>query len=337
MRESVLHWAWKNKIVHGIEYYSKSEVIIHHCGQYNENRSGPDFFNASISFDALNWHGSVEIHYKSSDWYSHRHQHDTRYNNVVLHVVAIHDKTVHVNNAPLPTLVVPPRILNILKSSPKIKPSNPLICKNLLSVNPSFTDAFFIQYLMKRIHRKFDKYHFLNLNMFLALGFGGMRNGLLMLESVYFNKTPLFSLEDQMGRQRSLEKQWNSYQRFLKAIGLEMEFILLRPKNLKNHLIRMIEHLKEVGCTPFEIGYILNNAILPYFYLHHSDANTQQELIAFHKSMPAEKNKTLSQFTTAGFPLSNAMESQAYLEIYTELCMKNKCLQCPIGKRLLYK
>ena len=337
MREAVLHWAWKNKIIQGLEHYSKSEVTVHHTGQFNENRSGPDFFNARVSFDDLQWHGSIEIHYKSSDWYAHKHQNDVRYENVVLHVVAIHDKTVHVHKKPLPTLVVSPNMIDLLKNSQKLNISKPLLCKNVSKTIAPFSEAYLIQTVERRIHRKFEKHRFLGFTEFLALGFGGMRNGLILLEAVQKKNPSLLSQQDQMGRQRSIHKQWISYQKFLKAIGLEMEFILQRPKNLKNHLIRMIEHLKQVGCTNFEIGYILNNAILPYFYLHHTDANTQQELIAFHKSMPSEKNKTLTHFKNAGFPMSNALQGQAYLEIYTELCTQNKCLKCPIGKRLLCK
>jgi len=35
--------------------------------------------------------GDVEVHVKSSDWYSHKHHADAEYNNVILHVVMWHD------------------------------------------------------------------------------------------------------------------------------------------------------------------------------------------------------------------------------------------------------
>jgi hypothetical protein len=49
--------------------------------------SGPDFFNAQVQIDGQLWAGNVEIHIKSSDWYVHRHEEDSNYDSVVLHVV----------------------------------------------------------------------------------------------------------------------------------------------------------------------------------------------------------------------------------------------------------
>ena len=44
--------------------------------------------------DGIQWHGDVEIHTKSSDWYIHKHHLDRNYNSVVLHVVWQSDKEV---------------------------------------------------------------------------------------------------------------------------------------------------------------------------------------------------------------------------------------------------
>lgn len=48
---------------------------------------GPDFLNAHIQIDNLNWFGDVEIHWQSSDWFRHGHHHDSNYNRVILHIV----------------------------------------------------------------------------------------------------------------------------------------------------------------------------------------------------------------------------------------------------------
>jgi hypothetical protein len=55
-------------------------------GAYNPN-AGPDFFNAKIKIDGRLWAGNIEIHTAASDWYRHRHDMDSAYNSVVLHVV----------------------------------------------------------------------------------------------------------------------------------------------------------------------------------------------------------------------------------------------------------
>ena len=58
------------------------------------NDAGPDFSNARVRIGDTEWAGSVEIHYKASDWYAHRHEEDPAYENVILHVVIHNDRPV---------------------------------------------------------------------------------------------------------------------------------------------------------------------------------------------------------------------------------------------------
>jgi len=53
--------------------------------------NGPDFRDAVIANKFHLMKGDVEVHVKSSDWYSHKHHADAEYNNVILHVVTWHD------------------------------------------------------------------------------------------------------------------------------------------------------------------------------------------------------------------------------------------------------
>lgn len=55
---------------------------------------GPDIHDAVLSFSGDKQHysfGDVEFHIRASDWYHHQHHLDTRYNNVILHVVLVFD------------------------------------------------------------------------------------------------------------------------------------------------------------------------------------------------------------------------------------------------------
>jgi hypothetical protein len=91
---------------------------------------GPDFLDATIEEDGRPRRGSVEFHFRTSDWYAHRHHTDPRYNGVVLHVVLNHslpDLYVHTadhGRAPIVELRTHLRIpvgdlANSLASAPK--------------------------------------------------------------------------------------------------------------------------------------------------------------------------------------------------------------------------
>ncbi|MEL7001443.1 MAG: DUF2851 family protein [Bacteroidota bacterium] len=95
MQEAFLHFIWQ------YQYFDKSDlkttrgipVNILKTGALNSN-SGPDFSEAQVNLDYIDWRGSVEIHIKSSDWDFHGHQTDRAYDNVILHVVWQHDKEI---------------------------------------------------------------------------------------------------------------------------------------------------------------------------------------------------------------------------------------------------
>ncbi|MEC3907265.1 DUF2851 family protein [Tamlana sp. 2201CG12-4] len=118
MQEDFLHYIWKYKKfqIQNLRTTEGEDIMITSVGQHNFN-SGPDFFNAQLKIGEQFWAGNVEIHLKSFDWYSHGHEKDKAYDNVILHVVWEHDTEVfRKDNTPVPTLqlkdYVIPDILN---------------------------------------------------------------------------------------------------------------------------------------------------------------------------------------------------------------------------------
>ena len=97
--EQLLHYTWKHKLYPLKELITSDgqRVEIIDPGLHNRN-AGPDFFNAKIRIGSTMWVGNVEIHDKSSDWYQHGHDKDSRYDNVVLHVAAELDTEVMKSN-----------------------------------------------------------------------------------------------------------------------------------------------------------------------------------------------------------------------------------------------
>lgn len=105
MDEYFLHFLWMfQKFEHlPLRLSDERELAVFHTGHQNKD-SGPDFKEAKLKIDGLIWSGSVEIHYKSSDWQKHKHEADQAYENVILHVVWSHDQEVKIGDSPIPTL-----------------------------------------------------------------------------------------------------------------------------------------------------------------------------------------------------------------------------------------
>lgn len=94
--EQLLHYVWKHKLL-PLQQLTATDgrtVEVIDPGMHNRKDGGPDFFNAKMKIDGTLWVGNVEIHSKASDWYRHGHDHDSAYDNVVLHVVETADRDV---------------------------------------------------------------------------------------------------------------------------------------------------------------------------------------------------------------------------------------------------
>ena len=108
--EKLLHYTWKHKLLPlgTLRTTDGREVEVISPGLHNRGDAGPDFFNAKIKMDGMVWVGNVELHVKASDWYRHRHDEDSAYDNVILHVVEVADMDVETSqHKVIPTLVVP--------------------------------------------------------------------------------------------------------------------------------------------------------------------------------------------------------------------------------------
>lgn len=108
MQEDFLHYLWKYKKFDFTQARTSDgqSVVLIDPGIHNYN-SGPDFFNARIRIGNQLWAGNVEIHLRASDWYFHRHETDSNYDNVILHVVWEDDIEVYrKNNSIIPSLAL---------------------------------------------------------------------------------------------------------------------------------------------------------------------------------------------------------------------------------------
>jgi hypothetical protein len=138
IKEQLLHYIWQFKKFDLFNLYTLCEkkIDIIHSGKYNTD-AGPDFSLAKIMIDGIEWNGNIEIHVKSSDWIKHKHDLNTSYKNVILHVVYEADeKTRPFHNATIPVLELKPYISEKFLESYRLlknKAFSFIPCENLLN------------------------------------------------------------------------------------------------------------------------------------------------------------------------------------------------------------
>ncbi len=87
------------------------------------------------------------------------------------------------------------------------------------------------------------------------------------------------------------------------------------------------------------IDLLLINTILPikFCYAKHQGAEVDTTILKIANTIASEKNSIIQAFNTLKKVSKSSLQSQALLQLKTEYCDKNKCLQCAIGNSLLNK
>ena len=107
MNEFFLIYLWDQKLLRLPLQTTDGQYLEVLFPGIRNHDAGPDFTQARIRIGQTLWAGSVEMHLNASDWYKHRHEADSAYENVVLHVVFHEDKKVFDKNRnTLPTLEI---------------------------------------------------------------------------------------------------------------------------------------------------------------------------------------------------------------------------------------
>lgn len=99
MNEKFLHYIWQHKL-HTPQAFKTADgeiIEVIDSGKLNSD-AGPDFFNAKLKIGGTLWAGNVELHINASDWGKHKHDTDSAYDSVILHVVNNIDAAVFRSN-----------------------------------------------------------------------------------------------------------------------------------------------------------------------------------------------------------------------------------------------
>lgn len=375
MKEDFLQFIWKlRRFDHSnLTLTDGRKLIISKHGEFNANENGPDFLNAQISIDSISWFGHIEIHSKSSHWYSHNHHTDPSFNNVILHVVWENDKDVNQASEVIPVLELKNRIapsvhanFESLKTQHSVFPCHKLI----KALDPIYLTNMISSSFLRRIERKYTPY--VNLDEFeflyrlMAKSFGGKTN---QFSFEYIAEKLPYSLLNQMDSQKQkltihsyktlLTKESKKTQavpyfkrkgmrpqsnpetrieQFIKCIPIIQDLKSLTILDTQEFIFYFRKKLGDIDKTiSFSLqNHLLLNMVVPYFF-HLSDSTNEfrQKAIEIAEILPPEKNTIIEQMKALGFSVKNSFDSQAVLEIYNEFCLNKKCLNCAIGCKII--
>ena len=370
MNERYLHHLWKNKLLpfHKLKTIDNKEIQFVNPGFHNENESGPDFTMAKLKIDDLMWIGSVEIHVLSSDWYKHKHHIDKAYENVILHVVYEHDKSVEITNRLIPTIELKSfidlnhfnRFLNFYKS-PKFP------CKfNFYEYSKTELPKMIELAVEGRLLRKIAEFSSrLNsdshrLYLLTAHSFGSSVNkqpfeqfaNNYSLERIYalLKNNNIDKLTNQLwGEVKNYNwktkglhaasipfKRFEQFIKFITNADLNFPFWSLPASLIILHFQN--EFYKVEITSKIIIDGFLINVLSPIIYhkgIEENRLDLKIKAIQILKNTNPESNRFTKIWEELGVKPQNAYDSQGLLEIYQQLCTRKDCLNCLIGKNVL--
>ncbi len=375
MKEDFLQFIWKLKRFNhsNLTLTDGRKLIINKHGEFNANENGPDFLNAQISIDSISWFGHIEIHSKSSHWFSHNHHNDASYNNVILHVVWEHDKEVHYTTDTIPVLELKNRIepstlanFTSLKIQHSVFPCNKLI----KGLDKMYLTQMISSSFVTRMERKLapyldlEEYEFLYRH--LAKSFGGKSNqysfeyiaeklpySLISQMDTQKQKIAIYSYKTLLTKEsknalavpyfkrRGMRPQSNPeirIEQFINCIKLIKDLKTYISMETREFIFCFRKRIVKLEPTlSFSIqNHILINTIIPYFFqIGKFHVEYHQKAIEIALILPPEKNNLVNQMKILGFSVKNSFESQAVLEIYNEFCTKKKCLSCVVGCKII--
>ena len=270
MKEFFLHYLWRTKRFDFQQLVTTDgqPITLQHVGQHNKN-AGPDFLDARIRIGDTLWAGNVEIHVRSSEWLQHQHQHDTAYDNVILHVVYEEDKNIHrKSGSKIPCVELKKRIPSgISRSYQRLSKNEHWIpCQHqFASVGQIIKELWMDRMLVERLEQKttdiannLEKnhhnweesfYHFMGRSFGLKVNAAPFellakvtpisvlakhRDNLFQLEAILFGQSGLLQKEFKEAYPNKLKKEYAFLQKKYQLQPIQKEswhFLRMRPPN----------------------------------------------------------------------------------------------------------
>ena len=105
----------------------------------------------------------------------------------------------------------------------------------------------------------------------------------------------------------------------------------------KHYVFGKLSPKRENKLSKSFINLLLINTIIPmiFCYSKWQGRDVSSRIIMIINKLKSEDNRIIRKFNNLGVNCSNAMYSQAILQLYNTYCTKNRCLECVVGDSLL--
>lgn len=87
------------------------------------------------------------------------------------------------------------------------------------------------------------------------------------------------------------------------------------------------------------IDLVILNTIIPYLYVYFSakEIDFSDRLFDLIRGLKPESNQVILNYIKLGFVVEDALDSQALLQLKKQYCDRKRCLECLVGRAILYK
>lgn len=137
MKEQIVQYLWQQRLLGNQFTLTDGRLCTIDFPGINNSESGPDFLNAKITINGIQWIGNIEIHLSGSDWKNHGHQNDPAYDNIILHCVLNDNKEVLDKNKQLVnTLLIDKELVIKFENTANLliqKNKNNIACQDFIS------------------------------------------------------------------------------------------------------------------------------------------------------------------------------------------------------------
>lgn len=144
----------------------------------------------------------------------------------------------------------------------------------------------------------------------------------------------------QLAQLLSRQTQFTQFVKSASSIEQLYELFMVSTSEfwMNHYTFDKISDKKEKPVGRSSVDNVIINTVFPLLFVmskYFDDAVLQQKTLEWMAQIPAEKNNIVNRWRDLGVQMESAIDSQAYIELYNEYCMKSRCLSCRLGAYII--